>query len=411
MTSDGLGAQRPRHILFQDYVDNTTSAVYQPANIDLYLTDVQMQRGALGAVYLSDAPTPAQSKNMIHLPLVISPAIAWSPTQIKVRLWQHTRNWPVAYLQIYDAQGDYVGAINVRGTYVPPAFDFWTDYEGFARNTGSNQQARSILIANNTANTGVKRKWAARVKIRTDRVNNGLWGYNTAQGLVFQFDGSVYLRTGTMQAADAIIKPAGDHPLTVGATHLIETEINAAGTNIAVYVDGVMVGQFNGSNITMPLTKFGESGGSLTGWNGTIYSLQYSEDDVLVHEFRLNGNTGVETDLIGGVATANVGIGFIPVQDAADNSSPYVPEGALDLGSIPVTTGTTFTAAALLAGVTDLDGDTPTIYSVNVTSGNATASGTYKITPSAAGPGAGYIIITDGRGGFALRDLVWTGVA
>lgn len=410
MTNDGV-APRPKYVLWQDYVDDSSGTTYEPADIDLYVTDMQAQKGSFGAVYIGDAPTPGQCKNMIPLPLVISPTIAWSNDEIKLRMWKHTRAWPVAYSHIYNGTtGLYQASVHIRGTYVPPAYDFYTDYEGFSRNVGSNTVQRTIAVANLTRTTGTKRRWNVRAKLRDMHGENGVFGYGTVQGLMFREDGSVYFRIGTMQAAEAEIRAPGPHTLTLGVTHVIGWEINAAGNQVVLDVDGVTIGSFTRTGMDMPIVKFCESGGGGSGWKGTFYGMQYFEDDVLVHQFELNGAIGAKTDSIGGVATATVGTGFVSVLDSADNSLPVVPDGALDLGNIPVTTGTTFSAATLLAGVVDADGDVVSVVGVFVTSGNATVSGSYKIAPTVAGAGAGYVIITDGRGGFANRDLVWVGV-
>lgn len=93
------------------------------------------------------------------------------------------------------------------------------------------------------------------------------------------------------------------------------------------------------------------------------------------------------------------------------NSSP-VTAADLALGSINVGAAQTITAATLLSGVTDPDGDTLIVTSVTaVSGGTVSGTGPWTITPSETGAGSATVVISDGRGGSANRSITWNGVA
>lgn len=97
--------------------------------------------------------------------------------------------------------------------------------------------------------------------------------------------------------------------------------------------------------------------------------------------------------------------GYVP----AANTNPVAPPSPVSLGPIVIGEPIVITAALLLSGASDVDGDALSVTSLNVTTGSGTITGTgpWIFAASAAGDGVISYAISDGRGGTATGTITY----
>lgn len=93
----------------------------------------------------------------------------------------------------------------------------------------------------------------------------------------------------------------------------------------------------------------------------------------------------------------------------AINANPAAPASPVALGPIVIGEPIVITAAQLLSGASDIDGDALSVTSLSVTTGSGTITGTgpWVFTASAAGDGVISYTISDGRGGTATGTVTY----
>lgn len=96
-----------------------------------------------------------------------------------------------------------------------------------------------------------------------------------------------------------------------------------------------------------------------------------------------------------------------------DNANPIAPPSPVSLGPIVIGEPIVITAAQLLSGASDVDGDALSVTSLNVTTGSGTITGTgpWIFTASAAGDGVISYTISDNWGGTATGTITYNAAA
>ncbi|MBQ1782874.1 MAG: cadherin-like domain-containing protein [Gammaproteobacteria bacterium] len=102
------------------------------------------------------------------------------------------------------------------------------------------------------------------------------------------------------------------------------------------------------------------------------------------------------------------GAGFVSA-----NNPPVTPPSPVTLGPIVIGEPIVITAAQLLSGASDIDGDALSVASLSVTAGSGTITGTgpWIFAASAAGNGVISYTINDGDGGTATGTITYNAAA
>jgi len=273
---DSGAAGTEEYRVWQDYVDGSNGTAYEPENVDLYLTNIQVQQDSFWYVLLMDAPTITEATNAVLMPTVL-----WGASQIKVIIDRCGRTWPACFAAIYNLETNTIsGSVLFDGSYTPPSYDRWADAVGVYRKT-VNSIANFISIPSVNYDPAVDTKIiTAKIGITSYEgytagvpVNTVLSCNSTSvfrDQIVFNTTGTITLRSTnniSLTFSNANIG-IGNHLLrfTFSPSAITLEEWNS-GTNSFDVVDSVTRGTFDTYKPNKLL-----AGGSSVGFNGTLYN-------------------------------------------------------------------------------------------------------------------------------------------